>query len=55
MLLRKPEAGIYSWEQSGFCHISIRQFLVMLVSYIMRGKEVIIKIDINETCILENS
>lgn len=55
MLLRKPEASIYSWEQLGFCHISARLYLLKLIFCIMESKKVIIKMDVNETCILENS
>lgn len=55
MLLRKLEASIYSWEKLGFCHISARLYLLKLAFYIMEGKKVIIKMDVNETRILENS
>lgn len=55
MLLRKHEASVYSGEQLGFCHLSVRQFLLKLDSYITGGKKVIIKIVVNEAYILENS
>lgn len=50
MLFRKREASTYSWEQLAFCHI-----VLTLVSYITEAKGVIIKIDVNGTCLLENS
>lgn len=55
MLLKKPEASIYSWEQLGFCHISARLYLLKLIFYITESGKVIIKMDVSETCILENS
>lgn len=55
MSVRKSKASIYSWEQLGFCHLSARLYLLKLVFYIMESKKVIIKMDVNEVCILENS
>lgn len=52
---RELEASICSWEQLGFCHISTRLYLLKLIFYIMESKKIIIKMDVNETCILENS
>lgn len=55
MLFRKHEASMYTGEQLGFCHLSVKQFLLKLVSYIMWIKKLIIKTVVNEACILENS
>lgn len=55
MLFRKFEVLIYFWEKLGFCYISVRLYLFKLVFYIRESKKVIIKMDVNEICILENS